>query len=82
MRSIELVGADSSRGSIIIWQTGSDVNWRRTGGEDSEMKGIKRAKGNENRSEQHHGTRIVHTHSIKKKTRLIYAKFRKIFDAS
>lgn len=40
------------------------------GGEDSEMKGIERAKDNENRSEQHHGTRIVH--SMKKKTRLIY----------
>jgi len=27
-RSIELVGVDSSKGSIIIWQTGN-VNWRR-----------------------------------------------------
>lgn len=54
MRSIELVGADLSRGSIIIWQTGSDVNRRRTGelgGEGSEMKGIERAKGKEKSNE-------------------------------
>lgn len=40
-RSIGSVGADSSRGSIITWQTGSNVNWqeeRITGRRGSEEK--------------------------------------------
>lgn len=79
MRLIELVGMDLSRGSIIIWRIGSNVNWR-MGEEDSEIKGTERAKGK--REAQRETSRNANcTHSLYlKKISLIYAKFGKIFD--
>jgi len=58
---------DLSRSSIIIWQTGSDVNWRIREIEEENSEMIK--KGKEQRNENHR-TRTVHTCSILKKKNL------------
>lgn len=61
MRLIELAGTDLSRGSIIIWQIGNDVNWRRMGGEGSEIKGTDKGRRAKRNATRNRGMRIVHS---------------------